>query len=93
MPLCFFDIENGAYSGTCDHGTELADQIAASKELTSACGDMVGSISRKLQQNSDSQMELLDESRRPLFRIRIVAESLDRPRDGKPACMFRRLRV
>jgi hypothetical protein len=38
---------------------------------------MVGSISRKLQQNSEWQMELLDESKKLLFRIRIVAESLD----------------
>jgi hypothetical protein len=28
-------------------------------------------------ENSEWQMELLDESKRPLFRIRIVAESLD----------------
>jgi hypothetical protein len=78
---------------TCDYGTELADHIAAWKELTSVCGDMVGSISRKLQQNSEWQMELLDESKRPLFRIHIVAESLDQPPNGKPACMFRRLRL
>jgi hypothetical protein len=38
---------------------------------------MVGSISRKLRQSSEWQMELLDESKKPLFRIRIVAESLD----------------
>jgi hypothetical protein len=43
----------------------------------SVCGDMVGSISRKLRQNSEWRMELLDEAKRPLFRIRIIAESLD----------------
>jgi hypothetical protein len=77
MPLYFFRIQNGQYSGASDHGTELADRNAAWKELTSVCGDMVGSISRKLKENSEWQMELLDESKRPLFRIRIVAESLD----------------
>jgi uncharacterized protein DUF6894 len=77
MPLYFFRIQNGPYSGACDHGTELPDSNAAWKELTSVCGDMVGSISRKLQQNSEWQLELLDEAKRPLFRIRIVAESLD----------------
>ena len=89
MPLYFFRIENGPYSGTCNHGTELADHNAAWKELTSVCGDMVGSISRKLQRNSEWQMELLDESKRPLFRIRIVAESLDIAPDRKPACIPR----
>ncbi len=77
MPLYFFRIQNGPYSGPSDHGTELADRNAAWKELTSVCGDVVGSISRKLEPNSEWQMELLDASKAPLFRIRIVAESLD----------------
>ena len=79
MPLYFFHIENGLYAGTSDHGAELADRDAAWKELTSVCGDMAGGISRKLQQNSEWQMELLDDTKRPLFRIRIVAESMDQP--------------
>jgi hypothetical protein len=77
MPLYFFRIRNGPYSGPCDHGTELADRKAAWKELACVCGDMVGGIAPKLEENSEWQMELLDESKRPVFRIRIVAESLD----------------
>jgi hypothetical protein len=37
---------------------------------------MAGGISRKLKENAEWQMELLDESKKPLFRIRIVGESL-----------------
>ncbi len=77
MSLYFFRIRNGQYSGASDDGTELADRGVAWKELTSVCGDMVGSISRKLPENSEWQMELLDESKRPVFRIRLVGESLD----------------
>ncbi|HWJ17726.1 hypothetical protein [Bradyrhizobium sp.] len=77
MPFYFFRIQNGPYSGGSDHGTELADRIAAWKELTSVCGDIVGSASSKLQQNSEWQMELLDDTKRPLFRIRLIAESLE----------------
>jgi hypothetical protein len=77
MPFYYFRIRNGPFSGACDHATELADCNAAWKELTSVCGDMAGSIARKLQQNSEWQMELLDEAKKPLFRIRIVAETLD----------------
>jgi hypothetical protein len=77
MPFYFFRIQNGLYSGPCDHGTELADRKAAWKELTCVCGDMAGDIAPKLEENSEWQMELLDESKRPVFRIRIVAESLD----------------
>jgi hypothetical protein len=77
MSRYFFRIKNGRYSGCSDSGTECADRTAAWKELTSACGDMAGMISRKLAQNSEWQMELLDESRRPVFRIRIMGETLD----------------
>jgi hypothetical protein len=46
-------------------------------ETTKVCGDLVGSISRNLEQNAEWQMELLDESKKPLYRIRLVAETLD----------------
>jgi len=78
MPLFFFRIRNGRYSGASDSGMELADRDAAWRELTSVCADIVSGISRKLKQNSQWEMELLDESRRPVFRIRLVAESLDK---------------
>ena len=77
MPLYFFRIRNGRYSGASDQGTECADRDAAWKELTNVCADMAGGISRKLKQNSEWHLELLDESRRPVFRIRIVGETLD----------------
>jgi hypothetical protein len=77
MPLYFFSIRNGHYSGVSDQGTELADRDAAWKELTSVCGDMVGGISRKLKENAEWEMELLDETGKPVFRIRLIAETLD----------------
>jgi hypothetical protein len=45
--------------------------------MTTACADMAGGILRKLTENAEWQLELLDESREPVFRIRIVSESLD----------------
>ena len=44
--------------------------------MTNVCGNLLGSISRSLKQNADWQMELLDETRKPVFRIRLVAESV-----------------
>jgi hypothetical protein len=64
-------------AGASSHGTELADRDAAWAEMTSVCGDLVGSISRNLKQNAEWHMELLDESKKPIFRIRLVAETLD----------------
>jgi hypothetical protein len=77
MSLYFFRIRNGQYSGAADQGTEHADRKEAWQELTTVCADMAGPISRKLAENSEWQLELLDESKQPVFRIRIVAETLD----------------
>ena len=79
MPLYFFRIRNGEYSGASERGTEFADRNAAWKEMTNVCAGMAAGISRNLKENSEWHMELLDESKQPVFRIRIVAESLDTP--------------
>jgi hypothetical protein len=75
MSLYFFRISHGRYSGASDQGTEFESREAAWTEMTRICGDLVGGISRSLKQNSDWHMELLDEAKKPVFRIRLVAES------------------
>ncbi len=60
MPLYFFRISHGRYAGASDEPQEF---------------EKVGGISRCLKQNADWQMELLDEAKEPVFRIRLVAES------------------
>jgi hypothetical protein len=77
VPLFYFRICNGDYSGTSGEGFDLADRDAAWAEMTRVCGDLVGGIARKLQQQTEWRMELLDESRKPVFRIRVLAETLD----------------
>ncbi|MFT4119990.1 DUF6894 family protein [Bradyrhizobium sp.] len=77
MPRYFFRIRNGSYSGCADQATEFPDRDAAWKEMTSVCATMAAGIARKLQENSEWDMELLDEAKEPVFRIRIVAESFD----------------
>jgi hypothetical protein len=77
MPRYFFRIRNGRFSGASEQGIELADHNAAWRELTSSCADMVGGICRKLGQNTQWEMELLDERKQPVFRICLVADSLD----------------
>jgi hypothetical protein len=77
MPLYYFRIRNGVYSGACDYGAEFADRDAAWEELTRVCADLVSNIARKLKPNSEWQMEFLDESKQPVFRIRLMAEAMD----------------
>ncbi len=44
--------------------------------MTGVCGGLIGDISRKLPENAEWQMELLDESRKPVVRIRLIAETM-----------------
>jgi hypothetical protein len=76
MSLYFFRISTGRYSGASDQGSEFESRDAAWAEMTKVCGNLVGSISRKLKQNAEWHMELLDEARKPVFRIRLVAETV-----------------
>jgi hypothetical protein len=69
-------IRNGKFSSASDQGFQLSDDNAAWTEMTKVCGDLVGGVSRELKQNAEWQLELLDDSKKPLFRIRLVAETL-----------------
>jgi hypothetical protein len=76
MPLYFFRISHGHYAGASDQGTEFENREAAWSEMTKVSGNLLGSISRSLKQNAQWQMELLDEARKPVFRISLVAETV-----------------
>jgi Domain of unknown function (DUF6894) len=76
MPLYFFRISHGRYAGASDQGSEFESREAAWTEMTNVCGNLLGSLSRSLKQNAEWQMELLDEAKKPVFRIRLVAESI-----------------
>ena len=43
--------------------------------MTKVCANFLGGISRSLKQNAEWRMELLDEAKKPVFRIRLVAEA------------------
>ena len=77
MPLYFFRISQGHYAGASEQGSEFESREAAWTEMTKVCGNLLGSLSRSLKQNAEWQMELLDEAKMPVFRIRLVAESVD----------------
>jgi hypothetical protein len=76
MSQYFFRINHGRYSGASDQGSEFESRDAAWAEMTKVCANLVSGISRNLKQNSEWQMDLLDETRKPVFRIRLVAETL-----------------
>ncbi|MDP3690427.1 hypothetical protein [Bradyrhizobium sp.] len=77
MSQYFFRISHGRYSGASDQASEFESREDAWAEMTKVCGNLLGGISRSLKQDSEWCMELLDETRKPVFRIRLVAETLD----------------
>jgi hypothetical protein len=76
MSLYFFRISHGRYSGASEQGSEFESREAAWAEMTKVCGNLLGGISGSLKQNAEWRMELLDEVKKPVFRIRLVAETL-----------------
>ena len=77
MSLYFFRISHGRYSGASDQGSQFESHEAAWAEMTKVCADLLSGISRSLKQNADWRMEMLDEGRKPVFRIRLMAETLN----------------
>jgi hypothetical protein len=74
MPLFWLRVQCLAQSGGSDLFEIAGDE--AWGELTNVCADFIGEASRVLEPNSEWKMELLDETQTPLFRIRLVAETL-----------------
>jgi hypothetical protein len=77
MPLYFFRISHGKYCGVSGPDFDVGDRNAAWAEMTRVCGDLIGDAARDLTQNAEWQIELLDQSKKPVSRIRLVAETLD----------------
>jgi Domain of unknown function (DUF6894) len=75
MPSFSFRTKTGEKSCTSD-ACELADAYAAWSEMTKVCSNLIGDAVRKLERDSDWQIELVDPSKKPIFRIRLVAETL-----------------
>jgi len=76
MPRYFFRVRDGNRCCTPESGFDVADNGAAWSETTKVCGDLIGAASRQLEENTGWQIELLDETRKPVFRIRLSAETL-----------------
>ena len=77
MPRYVFRISHGKFAGISESAFDLVDRDAAWAEMTKVCSDLAAGICRNLKQKSDWQMELLDESKKPVFRIRVVGETID----------------
>ena len=75
MPLFSFQTRKAGRASASDP-CEFKDHDEAWEELTRVCGDLIASNCRELTQNSEWSVEVRDAADAPLFRIRLVAETL-----------------
>jgi Domain of unknown function (DUF6894) len=74
MALYYFRTRAG--SSASDAPFEFADRDKVWTEMTNVCGDLIRDASRNLTENTEWNLELLDETKKPMFRIRLVAETM-----------------
>lgn len=77
MSLYFFRLSNDRFAGVAECPFGELDRDAAWREITEASSKLVAGICRNLKPQSDWRMELQDETGKPRFRIRLVAEVFD----------------
>jgi hypothetical protein len=80
MPRYYFHIDHGKFSGAFDSGNsdrafDFKDDAAARREMIMACSDVARDVCLSLTENTDWQIELLDETKKSLFKMRLLAES------------------
>ena len=59
-----------------DQQRKTRDGLVATRQAASAT--LIQRWLRKINQNAEWQIELLDEAKRPVFRIALIAETLDK---------------
>jgi hypothetical protein len=76
MPRYYFKVPHGMFAGASDTALDFKDDHAAWKEMTTVFGDLVADVARSFAPDTNWQLETLDEAKKALFRISVVAESL-----------------
>jgi hypothetical protein len=70
-------MQNGVQSSNSE-SCEIAGRDAAWIEFVAVCGDLVGGSCRRMTENSEWSLELLDAANATMFRMRLTADSPDK---------------
>ena len=73
MSLYFFRISHGRYSGASDQPNEFENRDAAWAEMTRGLRQPARRHRAQPEAEREWRMELLDEAKKPVFRVRLVA--------------------
>jgi hypothetical protein len=75
MPKYFFVVRQGDYASYHSDGIEFPDIGAVQLEATKSTGELLRDLNRPIAAGSELRMEVADESSRPIFSLRVIAES------------------
>lgn len=76
MPRFTFRVQNGELPASPCVEDILSDDCAARKAALDMCADLAKDIVTGLSEDSEWRLEVLDQSGKPVFRLRLLAEAL-----------------
>jgi hypothetical protein len=74
MPKYFFVVRHGDQTSHHSDGIEFPDIGAVQLEAIKSTGEILRDLNRPIEAGSEWRMEVVDEARKPLFSLRIIAE-------------------
>jgi hypothetical protein len=75
MPKYFFSVRHAGRTSHHSDGIDFPDIEAVQLEAVQSTGELLRELNLPLQAGAEWRMEVADEARRPLFSLRVVAES------------------
>jgi hypothetical protein len=78
MPRFVFQVQQGTLPEIPGIEDVLSDSYAARKAALGICADLAKDIVSGLMEDSEWRLDVLDEAGKPVFRLRLLAEELER---------------
>jgi hypothetical protein len=79
MPRFVFQVQQGTLPKIPAIEDVLSDSYAARKAALEICADLAKDIVTGLTEDSEWRLDVLDQFGKPVFRLRLLAEELERP--------------
>jgi hypothetical protein len=76
MPVYYFNIAHGIFSGAPETALDFKDDNAACAGMNAVCRDLIADVVRDCALHSNWHIETLDQARKAIFRISLVAETI-----------------
>jgi hypothetical protein len=74
MPRYYFLIRQGDQTSDHSDGIEFPDIAAVQLEAIKSTGEILRDLDYPIEAGSEWRMEVVDEGRKPLFSLRVIAE-------------------